>query len=98
MNAHTRTVVHPTGVKLEPPLKAKLVKLSKLKHRTTHWLMKEAIRKYVEEEERAEKLKQETLARWQEAEQNQVVSNDEVMAWLDTWGTEKEKGRPPCES
>ena len=90
--------IHPTGVKLEPTIKTKLKGLSKLKHRTMHWLMKEAITQYVEHEEEAEKLKQDTLARWeQEAMRNKVVNNGSVMAWLDTWGTDHETGRPPCE-
>ena len=72
-------------------------KLGKLKHRTTHWLMKEAIRLYLEQEEESEKLKHETLTRWEEeAEKNRTVSNDAVMTWLDTWGPENEKGRPKC--
>jgi predicted transcriptional regulator len=89
--------VHPTGVKLDPTIKVRLKKLGKLKHRTIHWLMKEAILQYLAHEERAEKLKKETLARWQEAEQNRVVSNKSVMTWLDTWGTDHEVGRPSCD-
>ena len=94
----TTRVIHPTGVKLEPAVKMKLKRLSQLKHRTMHWLMKEAITRYVEHEEKVERLKQETLARWeQEAMRNKVVDNESVMAWLDTWGTEHETGRPSCE-
>ena len=89
--------IHPTGVKLEMAIKSRLKKLGKLKHRTMHWLMKEAISQYIENEEQIEKLKQETLKRWKEAEQNKVVSNPSMMAWLDTWGTDHEAGRPPCE-
>ena len=87
----------PTGVKLEPQIKSRLKKLSKLKHRTIHWLMKEAIQQYLEQEEEREKLKHETMTRWrEEAENNLTVSNDAVMAWLDTWGMKNEKGRPEC--
>ncbi|MCK4609296.1 MAG: CopG family transcriptional regulator [Gammaproteobacteria bacterium] len=93
----TTHAIHPTGVKLEATIKARLQKLGKIKHRTIHWLMKEAISNYVEHEEKAEALKQETLDRWHnEAEQNKVVSNESVMDWLDTWGTDNETGRPPC--
>lgn len=44
-----------------------------------------------------EELNRETLARWQEAEQGKVVSHQAVNNWLDTWGTEEESERPPCE-
>jgi predicted transcriptional regulator len=88
---------HPTGVKLEPSLKTRLKKLGKAKHRTTHWLMKEAIAQYIEREEEAEQLKKDTLLRWQEAEQNKIVSHHKVADWLDTWGRAHEKERPECE-
>lgn len=92
-----RNALCPTGVKLETAMKLRLEKLSELKDRSVHWLMKEAIAQYVENEEQAEKLKQETLNRWQEIEQDRVISNESVMAWLDTWGTDHETERPSCE-
>ena len=58
--------------------------------------MKEAITRYLEQEEYSEQLNQETLARWQEAEQGKVVSHQSVNKWLDAWGTIEESGRPPC--
>ena len=48
---------HPTGVKLEPAVKSRLEELGKLKQRSMHWLMKEAISQYLEHEEATEKLK-----------------------------------------
>lgn len=90
--------IHPTGVKLESSIKLRLHKLGESKQRSIHWLMKEAINQYLEHEEHAEKLKQDTLARWQEAEQNKVVSNESVMAWLETWGTDTEIERPKCKT
>jgi predicted transcriptional regulator len=89
-------VTCPTGVKLESTIKLRLEKLGKLKNRTVHWLMKEAISSYIEREEKAEKLKQETISRWREAELQEVVSNKAVVKWLDTWGANNEKGRPVC--
>jgi len=60
--------------------------------------MKEAIKEYVEKEEGAEKLRQETLERWEAYKTSEeCVSNEAVMNWLDTWGTENETKRPPCE-
>ena len=81
-------------VKLEADTKEKLQHLSKLKSRSPHWLMKKAIDDYVEKEERIEKLKEETLARWKEAECGKVIPHDEVVEWLGNWGTSCEKNRP----
>lgn len=89
-----KTLPIPTAVKLDRILKARLEKLSRTKDRSVHWLMKTAIEDYVRHEEVAEQLRQETLKRWAEAERNQVVENDSVIAWLETWGTDHEKERP----
>ena len=84
------------SIKLPGGLKERLQKLGKLKQRTAHWLMKEAIEHYLDEEEVQEKLKQKTVKRWKEAEQEQVVPNMEVIAWLETWGETPDKARPEC--
>lgn len=85
-------------VKLEADINERLARLGENKDRTPHWLMKTAIVRYLEEEEYQEKLKQETLSRWHEAENGKVVSHQAVVDWLDTWGTETEKKRPTCEN
>jgi predicted transcriptional regulator len=88
----------PKVVKLESDIKDRLERLGETKHRSAHWLMKEAIIRYLEQEEYTEQLTQETLSRWQEAENGQVVSHQAVSKWLDTWGTEDESDRPLCGS
>lgn len=91
-------IIAPTGVKLPPELKLRLKTLGEFKKRSIHWLMKDAIERYIEEEEHTEKLKQETLSRWHEAELDKVVSDEAVTAWLDTWGSDEEGKRPLCGS
>ena len=86
----------PKVVKLDPDIRDRLERLSELKHRSAHWLMKEAIARYLEQEEYTEKLNHETLARWKEAESGKIVSHDAVSQWLDTWGDDEESDRPPC--
>jgi predicted transcriptional regulator len=88
----------PKVVKLDPEIKDRLEQLGEIKHRSVHWLMKEAIARYLEQEEYNEQLNQETVSRWQEAEQGKVVSHQAVSEWLDTWGTDEESDRPPCGS
>ena len=88
----------PKVVKLDSNIRDRLEHLSKVKDRSAHWLMKEAITRYLEQEEYNEQLNQETLARWQEAEQGKLVSHQAVSQWLDTWGTDEESDRPPCGS
>ena len=86
----------PKVVKLDPNIRDRLEQLGEIKHRSPHWLMKEAIVRYVEQEEQREKLNRETLERWIEAEQGKIVSHQAVSDWLDTWGESDEDDRPPC--
>lgn len=85
-------------VKLENDIKERLDRLGESKQRSPHWLMKEAITRYLDEEEYNEQLRQETLNRWQEAESGKIVSHQAVCDWLDTWGTDSEQKRPVCGS
>lgn len=93
---HTTAAIIPTSVKLDSKLKARLKKLGKQKHRTVHWLMKDAIRRYIAVEEEAVNLRKETLDRWEDVDQEKTVNHKAVSAWLASWGTTKEKPRPAC--
>lgn len=86
----------PKVVKISPEIRDRLERLGEIKHRSPHWLMKEAITRYLEQEEYNEAINQETLNRWQEAEQGKVISHQAVSQWLDTWGLDEKSDRPPC--
>lgn len=79
------------SIKLDSDIKAKLVKLGKIKDRSPHWLMNRAINNYIEQEEEKENLRQQTLSRWEEVQKGHIVEHDKVMKWLDSWGTEQEE-------
>ncbi len=86
---------HPMAVKLEPEMKERLLRLAATKRRSPHWIMKEALKEYTEKEERAENLRQETLRRWETYKVTEKgVDNKAVLAWLETWGSDHETGRP----
>lgn len=51
-----------TSVKLDEDLKNRIQALAELRHRSPHWIKREAIRDYVEREEARESFKQEALA------------------------------------
>ena len=82
------------GVKLDDEMRERLKALGELKRRSMHWLMKEAIRDYVEREEQAERERRLTLERWERYQTTgESVSHEEVEEWLDSLGTAREK---PC--
>ena len=77
------------GVKLDGETRERLRRLGEAKQRSTHWLMKKAIARYLEAEERYEREKAEDLARWQRhVEIGTAISHDEVTARLDALAQE----------
>ncbi len=86
-----------TSVKLGVDLKSSIQHLADKRHRSAHWIMREAIRDYVEREEARENFKQEALASWTAyQETGRHLTGQEVRDWLNTWGTDKESEIPPC--
>ena len=85
-----------TSLKIEDELRARVQHLANLRDRSAHWIMREAIKQYVEREEARESFKQEALASWVAyQETGQHLTGDEVRGWLDKWGTEAETDAPP---
>ena len=86
-----------TSLKIDDELKDRVQHLAKLRDRSPHWIMREAIRQYVEREEARESFKQEALASWVAyQESGQHLTGEEVRTWLDSWGSETEAGSPKC--
>jgi predicted transcriptional regulator len=86
-----------TSVKLDDDLKSRIQHLADIRHRSAHWIMREAIRDYVEREEARERFKQEALASWKAyQETGQHLTGQEVRDWLKTWGTDKDTEIPEC--
>jgi predicted transcriptional regulator len=86
-----------TSVKLDNELKTRIQHLANVRHRSAHWIMREAIRDYVEREEAREDFKQEALASWTAfQETGRHLNKREVHDWLATWGTDTATEVPPC--
>jgi predicted transcriptional regulator len=83
------------AVKLEPALRDRLQALGAAKKRSTHWLMCEAIRRYVEGEEEAARARSEALERLARFEATgEHVTHEDVDAWLKSWGSGEESPVP----
>ena len=86
-----------TSVKLDDALKARVQNLASSQRRSAHWIMREAIRQYVEREDARESFLQEARASWAEYQQSgQHLTGDEARAWLRSWGSENGDEAPPC--
>jgi predicted transcriptional regulator len=83
------------AVKLAPEIRQRLQALGQARRRSPHWLMVEAIRLYVEREEEVERARIETRQRLASYDASgEYIADEDVQAWLATWGSPKEK-RPP---
>lgn len=86
-----------TSVKLDDDLKKRIQNLADLRKRSAHWIMREAIRDYVDREEKRESFKQEALASWTAyQETGRHLTGEETHEWLSTWGTDKEATIAEC--
>ena len=54
------TTANPVAIKLDPEIKERLKRLAGARHRTSHWLMREAIVQFVVREEKREALRQDS--------------------------------------
>ena len=86
-----------TSIKLDDELKSRIQQLAERRHRSAHWIMREAIRDYVVREEAQESFKREALSSWTAyQESGKHLTGEEVAKWLGTWGTGKETELPQC--
>ena len=75
--------VRPVAIKIDEDIKARVKRLAEARHRTAHWLMREAITQYVDREEKRESFRQDTLKAWEEYRTTgNHVSADEADAWF----------------
>ena len=79
----TAAAVRPVAIKIDEDIKARIKLLAQARHRTAHWLMREAITQYVDREEKRESFRQDTLKAWQDFRTSgDHVSAEKVDAWL----------------
>lgn len=93
----TTTATRPIAIKIDQDTRDRVKRLAEARHRTSHWVMREAINQYVEREEKREAFRQDAINAWNEYQETGLhVNGDEVIEWLDTWGEENEKAAPVC--
>jgi len=72
------------GVKLDEETRERLRRLGEAKSRSAHWLMKEAIERYLDDEEHYEREKAEDRERWRRyVETGRVVTDLEMQGVFD---------------
>lgn len=87
----------PTSLKLDPEIKGRIQRLAEARRRTPHWLMGEAIRQYVDREEKQEQLKQVALQAWKKFEDTGLhATAEEGDAWLKQLEEGQDTEPPEC--
>jgi predicted transcriptional regulator len=72
-------------------------KLAEAKHRTPHWLMREAIEQYVEREEKRETFRQDGIRAWEAYQATGLhVTHAEADAWLEQLEAGNDVEPPKC--
>lgn len=93
----TAASIRPIAIKIDEDTRERIKRLAEARQRSSHWMMLEAIRQYVEREEKREAFRQDGINAWKEYQETGLhVTGDEVIAWLDTWGEENEQAAPVC--
>lgn len=93
----TPTTTRPVAIKIEPDIKDRVKRLADARNRSPHWVMREAIREYVEREEKREAFRQSAMAAWNEYQATGLhVTHDEADAWLAKLEAGQDVEPPEC--
>jgi predicted transcriptional regulator len=86
-----------TSVKIDEDLKHRVQCLAEQRRRSPHWIMREAIRQYVEREETRQALRQDALSAWAAYQADGLhVTSTEADAWLARLGAGEDAEPPAC--
>jgi predicted transcriptional regulator len=85
------------SLKLPSDTRERLKTLALIKQRPAHALAREAVESYVANEEERYRRDREADEAWRHYRETGLhVTGDEVIRWLDSWGTEDELPPPEC--
>lgn len=83
-----------TSVRMPDELLDQLEKTAEKLRRSKGWIINDAVREYLNREERKAQILEETRQAIADIKGDRVVDGKEVMDWLESWGTDAEKAPP----
>jgi predicted transcriptional regulator len=93
----TPPAARPIAVKLDLDTRERIKRLAEARHRSTHWMMREAIQQYIEREEKREAFRQDGIRAWNEYQTTgQHVTHKEADAWLAKLEADQDVEPPEC--
>jgi predicted transcriptional regulator len=91
------TAIQSTTIKIDASIKDRVKRLAEARHRTPHRVMVDAIREYVEREEKREAFRQDGIRAWNEYQATGLhVTHEKVDAWLAQLGEGQDVEPPTC--
>ena len=81
------------SIRLKPEIKKKLAKLAKESGRSSNFLISDAVESYVADQER---LHADIRSAESEVAGGHYIRDEDMKAWLLSWGTERELPPPKC--
>ncbi|MHB1531239.1 CopG family ribbon-helix-helix protein [Acidithiobacillus sp.] len=89
--------IRPTTIKIDPTTKERVKRLADMRHRSPHWMILEAIRQYVDREEKREAFRQAGINAWNEYQATDLhVTQEEAEAWLAQLEAGQDVEPPAC--
>ena len=83
-----------TSVRMSEQLMSELEEIAVKLDRSKGWIIKDALSQYVAHIEQKERILLETRQALSEIESGDYVDGDEVIAWIDSWGSDDEMSAP----
>lgn len=83
-----------TSVRVPDDMLSRLESTATRLRRSKGWIINDALREYLEREERRVQRLEETRQALAELDAGDLVEGDEILVWLDNWGTPDEREAP----
>jgi len=83
-----------TSFRLDDDLGVKLEDIAESMRRSKSWIINDALRLYIEREQRRQRMLRETEEALADLEASRVIEGEVVMKWLETWGSDFEAEAP----
>ena len=83
-----------TSIRLQADVEKPLEKLAKKLDRSKSYLINQAVKEYIARQAMEEARWADTLPALESVKSGKTVAGPEVLAWLESWGTDKKLSKP----
>ena len=90
-NAMLENEMAMTSVRMPDEMMDKLDATANKLRRSKGWIIKDAVQQYLEREEQKAIRYRETLEALEDVKAGRLVDGEEVLEWMESWGTDDEK-------